>query len=327
MRCFWDEAQRSHAPASEFFNGALHPAADIVGRVDSVLAAIPATEAPPARPEADLLAALRTAHSADYLDLLRTAYDEWVAAGRSGDVLPYAFPVHRRPRDLQRIDARLGAHAYDTCAPMMAGTWPALLAGTATLLGGLDAVLGGKHAFALTRPPGHHAGPDYMGGYSYLNWAAIAALAAGRRAAILDLDYHHGNGTQDIVTERDGIRFASLHADPATDYPYFWGTAKESVGNVLNLPLPRGTAFDAYDVALAHACSWLAEDAPEILIVSFGADTFEGDPISHFAIRTTDYARLAGRVASLGVPTLVLLEGGYAVDALGANVAAFLSGF
>ena len=157
MRCFWDEAQRSHAPASEFFNGALHPAADTVARVDSVLAAIGATEAPRPRTEAELLSALRTAHSAAYLDLLRTAYDEWVAAGRSGDALPYAFPVHRRPRDLQRIDARIGAHAYDTCAPIMAGTWPALLAGTATLLGTLDAVRGGEHAFDLTRPPGHHA--------------------------------------------------------------------------------------------------------------------------------------------------------------------------
>jgi acetoin utilization deacetylase AcuC-like enzyme len=166
-----------------------------------------------------------------------------------------------------------------------------------------------------------------MGGYSYLNWAAIAALASGRRAAVLDLDYHHGNGTQDIVAGRAGVRFASLHADPATDYPYYWGSADESGGNVLNLPLPRGTAFAAYDDALARACDYLAEDAPELLVLSFGADTYEGDPISHFDIRTPDYTRLAARAAALGVPTLVVLEGGYAVDALGANVAAFLSGF
>ena len=209
----------------------------------------------------------------------------------------------------------------------MGGTWDALLAGTSTLLAALDTALAGEHGFALTRPPGHHAGPDYMGGYSYLNWAAIAALASGKRTAILDLDYHHGNGTQDIVKGCEGIRFASLHADPATDYPYFWGSADESGGNVLNLPLPRGTAFPAYDAALVQACEWLAEDRPELLVVSFGADTFEGDPISHFAIRTGDYDRLGARAASLGVPTLILLEGGYAVDALGHNVAAFLSGF
>lgn len=327
MRFFWDEAQRSHAPASEFFNGALHPAADVIERVDSVLAAIGPVEAPAPRRQAELIAAASLAHSSDYLELLRTAHDEWLAAGRSGDVLPYAFPVRRAPRELQRIDARLGQHAYDTCAPIMGGTWPSLLAGTGTLLAALDAAVEGEHAFALTRPPGHHAGPDYMGGYSYLNWAAIAALASGKRTAILDLDYHHGNGTQDIVAGHERIRFASLHADPATDYPYFWGSADESGGNVLNLPLPRGTAFAGYDDALAGACDWLAEAAPELLVVSFGADTFEGDPISHFAIRTGDYARLAARAAALGVPTLVILEGGYAVDALGANVAAFLSGF
>lgn len=327
MRCFWDERQRAHAPSSEFFNGALHPAADVVERVDSVLAAIGPVETPPSRSEAELLTAIGTAHDPGYVDLLCTAYGEWLAAGRSGDALPYAFPIRRSPRDLQRIDARLGAHAYDTCAPIMGGTWDALLAGTQTLLAALDAALKGHHAFALTRPPGHHAGPDYMGGYSYLNWAAIAALASDKGTAILDLDYHHGNGTQDIVAGRKGIRFASLHADPATDYPYFWGSAAESGVNVLNLPLPRGTAFAAYDDALAGACDWLAEDRPELLVVSFGADTFEGDPISHFAIRTDDYPRLAARVAGLGVPTLVILEGGYAVDALGANVAAFLSGF
>jgi acetoin utilization deacetylase AcuC-like enzyme len=327
MRCFWDDAQRAHAPASEFFNGALHPAADVMERVDSVLAAVGLVEAPSQRSEAELLAAAGRAHAPAYLDLLATAHEEWAAAGRSGDVLPYAFPVHRRPRALSRIDARLGAHAYDTCAPIMGGTWSALLAGTGVLLAALDVALAGDHAFALTRPPGHHAGPDYMGGYSYLNWAAIAALSAGKRTAILDLDYHHGNGTQDIVAGREGIRFASLHADPTTDYPFYWGSAEESGGNVLNLPLPRGTAFAAYDEALARACDWLAEDYPELLVVSFGADTYEGDPISHFAIRTGDYARLGARAAAMGVPASIVLEGGYAVDALGANVAAFLSGF
>ncbi|WP_114227336.1 MULTISPECIES: histone deacetylase family protein [Sphingomonas] len=326
MRCFWDERQRAHTPQTEFFNGALHPAADTVDRVDSILTAIGPTETPAHRAEDELLELLGRVHDPDYLDLLRTAYDEWQATGRSGDVLPYAFPVHRGPRQLTRIDARLGAHAYDTCAPITAGTWSALLAACGTLLGGLDAVLGGEHAFALTRPPGHHAGPDYMGGYSYLNWAAIAAVVSGRRAAILDLDYHHGNGTQDIVRGREGIAFASLHADPATDYPFFWGHAEESGGNILNRSLPRGTAFAAYDKALAETLEWLAADRPELLIVSFGADTFVDDPISYFALETADYARLATRIGRLGVPTLTVLEGGYAVDALGANVASFLGG-
>jgi acetoin utilization deacetylase AcuC-like enzyme len=241
--------------------------------------------------------------------------------------MPYAFPVRRRAFELERIDARLGQYSYDTCTPVAEGTWGALLAGTATVLGALDAVLGGDHAFALTRPPGHHAGADYMGGYSYLNWATLAAVGSGRRAAVLDLDYHHGNGTQDILAGREGVRFASLHADPKTDYPYFWGHAEEDGGNVRNWPLPRGTGLEGYDTALAEACEWLTESAPELLVVSFGADTWEGDPISHFELRTADYARLARRVTRLGLPTLVVMEGGYAVEALGDNVAGFLSGF
>jgi acetoin utilization deacetylase AcuC-like enzyme len=145
--------------------------------------------------------------------------------------------------------------------------------------------------------------------------------------AVLDIDYHHGNGTQDILAGRDGIRFASLHADPATDYPFFWGHADESGGNILNLPLPRGTEFATYDAALARALEWLGEGSPELLVVSFGADTYVGDPISHFALDTPDYARLARRIAALGLPTLIVMEGGYAVEALGANVASFLTGF
>jgi acetoin utilization deacetylase AcuC-like enzyme len=145
--------------------------------------------------------------------------------------------------------------------------------------------------------------------------------------AILDVDYHHGNGTQDIVAGREGIAFASIHADPRMDYPYFWGHADESAGNVLNLPLPRGTDWTGYEPALLSALEWIGVGAPELLIVSFGADTYAGDPISHFAVETADYAAMARRIAGLGVPTLIVMEGGYAVDALGANVATFLSGF
>lgn len=327
MRCFWHEGQRAHRPSFEFFNGALHPAADTPERVDSILRAIGRVEAPADQPADWLSDRLRQVHAPAYLDLLASAHDAWVAAGRDGDALPYAFPVERRPLDLERIDARLGLHSYDTCTPIAEGTWEGLYWGAQTTLAALDAVLGGNMAFALTRPPGHHAGADYMGGYSYLNWAALAAVASGRRAAILDVDYHHGNGTQDIVRGRDGLAFASLHADPRTDYPYFWGHAEENGANIRNWPLPRGTTFDAYDDALAAACDWLGAQAPDLLVVSFGADTWDGDPISHFALRTKDYARLSRRIARLRIPTLVVLEGGYAVDALGDNVAGFLSGF
>jgi acetoin utilization deacetylase AcuC-like enzyme len=175
-----------------------------------------------------------------------------------------------------------------------------------------------------------------MGGYCYLNSAAIAAeaaIAAGKsRVAILDIDYHHGNGTQDIFWRRGDVFFASIHADPATDYPFYWGHADETgegegEGATLNLPLPRGTTLGAFQQALDTALEGIAAFRPELLICSYGADTYAGDPISYFAIETEDYPTIARRIASLKLPTLIVMEGGYAVDALGANVAAFLDGF
>jgi acetoin utilization deacetylase AcuC-like enzyme len=329
MRSFWDDRQRAHAPAVEFFNGKLHPAAEHQGRVDAILRAIGPTERPADRGIEPIL----RVHSRDYVDFLRGAFIAWRAAGRDGDAFPYTFPiVGRRARQWDRIDATLGHYSFDTSTPIGEGTWGAAYWSVQTALAGLDAVLAGeRNAFAFTRPPGHHAGADYLGGYSYLNHAAIcaeAALAAGKaRIAILDVDYHHGNGTQDIFAGRQDVAFASIHADPATDYPFFWGHADESDGNILNLPLPRGTEWSGYAPALTQALDWIEQRQPDLLIVSYGADTHEADPISHFKLKTGDYAPMARRIASLGLPSLIVMEGGYAVEALGANVAGFLGGF
>ena len=328
MRCFWDERQRAHRPAGEFFNGAMHPAAEHAGRVEAILQAIGRTETPADQGMEPLL----RVHSADYLDFLRTAHQQWRAAGREGDAYPYTFPVvGRRPLKLSRVDALLGQYSFDTSTPVAEGTWEAAYWSAQTALAAVDAVLEGERtAFSFCRPPGHHAGADYLGGYSYLSNAAIAAeqaMAAGRRVAILDVDYHHGNGTQDVVGGRAEIAFASIHADPSTDYPFFWGHADERQGNILNLPLPRGTDWSAYEPALARALDWIGKHEADLLIVSYGADTFEGDPISYFKLKTSDYAPMAGLIASLGLPTMIVMEGGYAVHALGANVGEFLSGF
>ena len=329
MFSFFADMQRRHAPSLEFYNGGLHPAVECLERVEAILSAIGPTKAPFDHG----LGPIARVHSPDYLVFLQSAFDDWRAAGRDGDAFPYTFPIAgRRPRAFDRIDARLGQYAFDTSTPIGAGTWEAAYWSAQSALSALAALLDGEHAaFAFCRPPGHHAGRDYLGGYSYLNNAAIAAeaaLAAGKRSvAILDVDYHHGNGTQDIVAGRDDIRFASIHADPRMDYPFYWGHADESQGNVLNLPLPRGTDWAAYQPALTHALDWLEKGAPELLVVSYGADTYAGDPISHFKLQTADYTSMARRIASLGLPTLIVMEGGYAVDALGANVAAFLGGF
>jgi acetoin utilization deacetylase AcuC-like enzyme len=334
MRSFFDPRQLEHAPALELHNGGFMPYAETTARVESILTAIGPTELPRDAGEAPLL----RVHPQAYLDFLKTAHADWIAAERPGDAFPYAFPVVRR-RDLRldRIDARLGRYAMDACSPISSGTWIAAYWNAQTALSALDAVLAGdRSAFALCRPPGHHAGADYVGGYCYLNTAAIAAeaaIAVGRkRVAVLDVDYHHGNGTQDIFWSRGDVLFVSIHADPSTDYPFYWGHADETgegdgEGATLNLPLPQGTRLEAFERALGTALDRIAAYVPDLLICSYGADTYAGDPISHFAIETADYAAIAARIAELRLPTLIVMEGGYAVDALGANVASFLSGF
>ena len=331
---YFDPAQTAHTPALELHNGAFVPTADTAARLESLLAAV----GPVIAPRDHGIAPIHAVHDAAYVDFLRTIHAEWRAAGRVGDVFPYVFPVvARRPLPLERIDARIGAYAFDMATPIAEGTWDAAYANVQVALSALDPLLAGttRTSLALCRPPGHHAGRDTFGGYCYLNNAAIAAQAAvdaGRRVAILDIDYHHGNGTQDIFYETANPLFVSIHADPVRDYPFYWGHADEcgsgpGEGTTLNLPLPHGTTLIPYRAALTQALSKIAGFDAGLLVVSFGADTYIGDPISHFALETADYAVIARDIAALDLPVLIVMEGGYAVEALGANLASFLSGF
>lgn len=335
MQIFFDRRQLAHAPALELHNGGWAEHAEKPSRAEIVCERLGACET-----VRDFgRSPLARAHTADYLDFLETAHTRWIAAGRSGDAVGYTWPVvRRRPLDLDRIDALLGRYSYDAGTPITADTWEAAYWGAQTALSALAPLLDGSASasFALCRPPGHHAGADYLGGYCYLNNAAIATQAARdaghARVAILDIDYHHGNGTQDIFWEDGSVFFASIHADPSTDYPFFWGHADEAgdgagAGATLNLPLPRGTKLPAYLDALEQALAAIAAFDPSLLVLSFGADTFEGDPISHFAITRADYATIGGRIAAAGLPTLIVMEGGYAVAELGDNVASLLDGF
>ena len=334
MRMFFDDRQRAHAPTQELHNGGFTTYAEMPARVDAILAALGPVETPADRGEAAILAV----HSPAYVTFLKDAARLWREAGRTGDAIPYAFPIRgRRPLDLTRIDALIGAHSFDATTPITPDSWAASYGSAQSALAATQAVLeGDRAAFALCRPPGHHAGADYCGGYCHLNTAAIAAQAARdagvARVAILDIDYHHGNGTQDIFYDRGDVFYASVHADPRTDYPFFWGHADETGdgegrGATLNLPLPHGTTIGAFRAAQTAALDAIAAFDPGLLVVSFGADTWEGDPISHFALTTPDYAVLARDIAARGWPTAIVMEGGYAVDALGHNVDSFLRGF
>jgi acetoin utilization deacetylase AcuC-like enzyme len=332
MRSVFDPRQLLHAPALELHNGGFVPFAERPDRADSILAAIGGAEAAVDHGEVPL----RAVHDEAYLAFLWSAHQDWRAAGREGDASGYAWPVVRRRRlDLERIDARLGQYSFDASSPIAAETWEGAYWSAQTALTALDFLLAGEGAaFALCRPPGHHCGRDYLGGYCYLNNAAIAAeaaVAAGRKVAILDIDYHHGNGSQDIFYARGDVLFVSIHADPVMDYPYYWGHADETgegegEGANLNLPLPRGADLAQYLPALETALARIAGFAPDLLVLSYGADTFVDDPISHFRLETRDYATIARRIAGLAIPILVVMEGGYDVGALGANVASFLEG-
>lgn len=278
-------------------------------------------------------------HSARYVRFLQQAWGEWQALGHSHDALPLVWPVRDLRNDIEpeHIDGKLGFYAMDAGVAITAGTWQAVSSSANLALTGASLLHGGQRsAFALCRPPGHHAAAEYMGGYCYLNNAAIAAQWSldngSRRVAVLDVDFHHGNGTQSIFYERSDVLFVSLHGDPRRSYPYFSGHRDETgrgagLGFNLNYPLPHGTAWDGYGEALQHACGQLRQYRPDLLVVSLGVDTYEGDPISHFRLGTGDFSRIGAAIAAVGVPTLFVMEGGYMVDEIGINAVNVLQGF
>jgi acetoin utilization deacetylase AcuC-like enzyme len=195
---------------------------------------------------------------------------------------------------------------------------------------------GVNEAFALCRPPGHHAASDMYGGYCFINNAAVAAQAfidqGAGRVAILDVDFHHGNGTQAIFYDRPDVMFLSLHGDPKDAFPYFLGYADESgsgngEGFNFNFPMGPDTSFTSWSSALDDACKKIANFGPDALVISLGVDTFEHDPISFFKLSSDDFKRYGATIAKLKLPTLFIMEGGYAVEEIGINTVNVLQGY
>jgi acetoin utilization deacetylase AcuC-like enzyme len=287
-------------------------------------------------------AVLAQVHSQRYLDFLKTAWAEWVALDASNatrDALPSVWPVRTLRSDVlpDNFAARMGLFSMDAGTPLTAGTWVAARQGADCALSAAQVVAqGARSAFALTRPPGHHAGTDFFGGYCFLNNAALAAQqlrnSGCRRVAVLDIDYHHGNGTQAIFYERADVFFTSIHGNPHTEYPFYLGYADErgagaGLGYNLNLPLPRGSDFATWRHALAQALQAVAAYGAQALVVSLGLDTFEADPISGFKLKSADYLQVGQDIAAAGLPTVFVFEGGYAVAELGVNAVNVLDAF
>ena len=290
-------------------------------------------------PETFGRAPLERVHSPDFVEFLSRAWADWSATGRDFDALPWTWPTRNlRQVRPERIDGRLGYYSFDAGTPITAGTWQAAEASANVALTAARRLAEGGHdaVFALCRPPGHHAAADLYGGYCFLNNAAIAAQylidGGAERIAILDVDYHHGNGTQAIFYERADVLFLSLHGDPREEYPFFLGWADErgagdGEGFNVNYPLPWGTGFPAWAAALEDACARIADYAPDILLVSLGVDTFKEDPISKFGLESEDFLTYGRQIARLGLPTLFVMEGGYAVEQIGINAVNVLQGF
>lgn len=320
-------------------DGQFRPSSECPERANSVLMAIQNSglgeiRSPRQFNESDYL----SVHSDDYVSFLKNVWREWLASGQpETNARPDTFVgAGMRYADTQSVIGKLGRYSFDSTSPFVAGSWQAIQASADCALTGAALVgAGERFVFAACRPPGHHAARNFCGGYCYLNNNSLAAqslLSCGaERVAILDLDYHHGNGTQSIFYQRDDVLTVSIHADPCHEYPYFIGFADESgedkgQGFNVNYPLPFGTGWDQYKSVLAQALERVRGFSPDALIVALGLDTFAGDPTTHFLMESIDFTRMGQAVAQLGLPTLTVLEGGYSVDYIGLNAVNFLSG-
>jgi len=340
MRTIYAETHALHRASGEFAFGAFVEHWEKPERAEAILSAVRAAGLGPVEaPRAFPRTALTAVHDEGLVAFLEGAAAEWAASGRpeGGFACTWRAPRMRADRVPASIDGKLGFWSFDSVTPVMAGTWAAAKGSAECALTAAALVAGGERAaFALCRPPGHHAGRDYFGGFCFLNNAAIAAQSlidgGAARVAILDVDYHHGNGTQDIFYDRGDVLFASIHADPSVDYPFFLGHADETgagagEGANLNLPLPHGTGWAAWSAAFEAAAARIAAFGADAVVLSLGVDPFEKDPISRFKLTSDEFGRLGARIAGLGLPTVFVMEGGYAVAEIGLNVANVLTGF
>lgn len=285
------------------------------------------------------LAPILEIHESSYVNFLKTIWQEWLAEGNTNDILPYIWPIPGLKRNIahNNLNAKIGSFAFSNGTPIMAGTWLSAYTGAQSALTAMSQVIAGeKSAFSLSRPPGHHAHAGFYGGYCFLNNIAIAAQFAlkngANKVAILDIDYHHGNGTQDIFYQRKDVLTLSLHGDPSTNFPYFTGKIDEigehdGEGYNKNYPLPDGTDFHLWHNTLEQACGEITNFGADYLLIALGVDTFEGDPISNFKLTTDDYLQVSKTINAIGLPTVFILEGGYSVGPIGKNVFNVLSEF
>jgi len=337
MKVVFDERQKRHDPSSYMVRGKFGEAAEQPARADMLMKGALAAGCETVE-AGDFGPAPRIAvHDPRYLEFLETVYDEWHALGDvSEEVVATVRPVARPASYPRHIIGRIGWHFMDTSCPIGKGTYEATLASANSAVTGAQLVLDGENAaYALCRPPGHHAYAGYCSGFCFLNNAAIAAQhlrQAHDRVAILDVDVHHGNGTQGIFYERADVLTVSIHGDPMDYYPFFFGHTHErgrgaGEGYNRNLPVPVKSGDDVWLAALDQAIATINAFAPGALVVALGLDAYKDDPLQGGAVTRDGFGRIADKIGALHLPTVIVQEGGYLRDDLADNLTSFLTGF
>ncbi len=337
MRIVYTEHHKQHATDQVLLDGYPFDSEEVPARAEIILEAVKAARlGPVVAPTDHGSEPILAVHDADFLRFVRTAYAENQAlAKRAEPVFTWIFATRHAGRKPRGFDGLKGYYAFGWGTPILEGTWHAAYWSVQCALSAADRVRAGERAaYALCRPPGHHAATDLYGGFCYLNSAAAAAryLQAEGRVAILDVDYHHGNGTQTIFYADPGVLYCSLHAHPDDDYPYYWGHADErgegpGEGYNRNWPLPLGTGDADYLAALDEALEVVCRFVPRYLVVSAGFDIVAGDTIGEFCVSSDGLHEIGQRIAGLNLPTVIVQEGGYCLQTLGENAVAFLSAF
>jgi len=339
MKIFYGPNHQQHDPPFEGYDASgTQPSYEKAVRADSVYAALQKTDWAEFHPPVDFgMEPIRAIHSEPYLNYLRTAYQNWKSHSPVEGLafIPGTYGInYQKTRSLSGRE-RSGFFLLDTTVAVTPGTFQAaMLAAHSALTGAQSLTKGDAAAFALTRPPGHHAGSEMCGGYCYFNNAAIAAqwLSGYGKVAVLDVDYHAGNGTQAIFYDRADVLTVSLHADPEKEYPYYAGYATETgsgpgSGHHRNFPMPFGTDLPVYLGTLEAAIDLILRTVPDYLVVSAGMDIYKDDPLGNFNLTQDDIHQIGCEISELALPTLIVMEGGYDLPSLGANFAAFLEPF
>lgn len=337
MPCFYAPDTAAHDPKFWMLRGVPMANKETAERADRLLAGLQQVGLTVTTPPVADHAPLRQVHTARYLEFLRTAWAEWQKAPGAGpEVVANLHPQKATQTYPSGLTGRAGWHMADTGCPLGRETWTAALRAVDTALAATGAVLAGAGAaYALCRPPGHHADADSAAGHCFLNNSAIAAEALRARhdrVAILDIDVHHGNGTQEIFYDRGDVLTVSVHGDPDAFYPFYLGHAHErgraaGLGANLNLPLPIGSDEEAWLAAIDDALSRIAEFAPGALVLALGLDAHENDPFRGLRVTTPGFARAAARIRAAGLPTVIVQEGGYLSEDLSHNIASFMTGW